>query len=89
VPWPARGGGPAGAAEDDLYRGAAGVRRPVLAGQLRGTVGTVALAPHARMTEHTELPVLYRDVQKLIEGTVPTPHLDQLLSAALLLCRAM
>jgi 2-dehydropantoate 2-reductase len=58
-------------------------------GQLRGTVGTVALAPHARMTEHTELPVLYRDVQKLIEGTVPTPHLDQLLSAALLLCRAM
>jgi 2-dehydropantoate 2-reductase len=52
-------------------------------GQLRGTVGTVALAPHSRMTEDTELPVLYRDVQKMVEGTVPTPHLDKLLSAAL------
>jgi 2-dehydropantoate 2-reductase len=54
--------------------------------QLRGTVGTVALAPHAKVSEDTELPVLYRDVQKMIEGAVPTPHLDQLLSAARLLC---
>ncbi len=54
--------------------------------QLRGTVGTVALAPHAKVSANTELPVLYRDVQKMIEGAVPTPHLDQLLSAALLLC---
>jgi 2-dehydropantoate 2-reductase len=53
-------------------------------GQLRGTVGTVALAPHSRMSKDTELPVLYRDVQKMVEGTVPTPHLDKLLSAALL-----
>jgi 2-dehydropantoate 2-reductase len=52
-------------------------------GQLRGTVGTVALAPHSRMTKDTELPVLYRDVQKMVEGTVPTPHLDKLLSAAM------
>lgn len=57
-------------------------------GQLRGPVGTVSLAPHSRMTEDTELPVLYRDVQKMIQGTVPTPHLDKLLSAALLLCLA-
>ncbi len=56
-------------------------------GQLRGTVGTVALAPHSRMTQDTELPVLYRDVRKMIQGTVPTPHLDKLLSTALLLCR--
>ncbi len=59
---------------------------PYWQGQLRGTVGTVALAPHSKVSENTELPVLYRDVQKMIEGGVPTPHLDQLLSAALLLC---
>jgi 2-dehydropantoate 2-reductase len=57
-------------------------------GQLRGTVGTVSLAPHSRMTKDTELPVLYRDVQKMLDGTIPTPHLDKLLSAALLLCLA-
>jgi 2-dehydropantoate 2-reductase len=50
--------------------------------QLRGTVGTVALAPHSRMTKDTELPVLYRDVQKMVAGMVPTPHLDTLLSLA-------
>jgi 2-dehydropantoate 2-reductase len=55
-------------------------------GQLRGTVGTVALAPHSKMTKDTELPVLYRDVQKLVGGTVPTPHLDKLLSLTPLLC---
>jgi 2-dehydropantoate 2-reductase len=59
---------------------------PYWQGQLRGTVGTVALAPHSKVSEDTELPVLYRDVQKMIEGEVATPHLDQLLSAALLLC---
>ena len=57
-------------------------------GQLRGTVGTVALAPHSKMTKDTELPVLYRDVQKLVGGTVPTPHLDKLLSLTPLLCLA-
>jgi 2-dehydropantoate 2-reductase len=55
-------------------------------GQLRGTVGTVALAPHSRITKDTELPVLYRDVQKVVAGLVPTPHLDKLLSLAQLLC---
>jgi 2-dehydropantoate 2-reductase len=62
---------------------------PYWQGQLRGTVGTVALAPHSKASEDTELPVLYRDVQKMIKGTAPTPHLDALLSAALLLCLAM
>jgi 2-dehydropantoate 2-reductase len=61
---------------------------PYWQNQLRGTVGTVALAPHAKATKDTELPVLYRDVQKMIRGTVETPHLDRLLSAALLLCPA-
>jgi 2-dehydropantoate 2-reductase len=56
-------------------------------GQLRGPVGTVSLAPHSRATKDTELPVLYRDVQKMLDGTSPAPHLDKLLSAALLLCR--
>lgn len=51
-------------------------------GQLRGTVGTVALAPHSRITKDTELPVLARDVQKMVAGMVPTPHLDKLLSLA-------
>jgi 2-dehydropantoate 2-reductase len=58
-------------------------------GQLRGTVGTVSMAPHSRMTKDTELPVLYRDVQKMVAGLVPTPHLDKLLSLAQLLCAAM
>jgi 2-dehydropantoate 2-reductase len=49
-------------------------------GQLRGPVGTVAIAPHSRATKGTELPALYRDVQKMVAGTVPTPHLDELLS---------
>jgi 2-dehydropantoate 2-reductase len=51
-------------------------------GQLRGPVGTVALAPHARMTQDTELPVLARDVQKMVEGSGRTPHLDELLALA-------
>jgi 2-dehydropantoate 2-reductase len=57
---------------------------PYWQNQLRGTLGTVALAPHSKVSQDTELPVLYRDVQKMIEGKVPTPHLDKLLSAALL-----
>ena len=57
-------------------------------GQLRGTMGTVALAPHSRMTKDTELPVLYRDVQKMVAGMVATPHLDKLLALAQLLCLA-
>jgi 2-dehydropantoate 2-reductase len=51
-------------------------------GQLRGTVGTVALAPHLRASKDTELAAIYRDVQKMIDGTVPTPHLDRLLAKA-------
>jgi 2-dehydropantoate 2-reductase len=54
--------------------------------QLRGPLGTVALAPHSRMTKDTELPVLYHDVQKMVAGMVPTPHLDKLLAPAQLLC---
>jgi len=57
-------------------------------GQLRGTLGTVALAPHSRMTKDTELPVLYRDVQKMVAGMAPTPHLDKLLTLAQSLCLA-
>ena len=57
-------------------------------GQLRGTLGTVALAPHSRMTKDTELPVLYRDVQKMVAGMAATPHLDKLLTLAQLLCLA-
>jgi hypothetical protein len=56
--------------------------------QLRGTLGTVALAPHSRMTKDTELPVLYRDVQKMVAGMAPTLHLDKLLTLAQLLCLA-
>jgi 2-dehydropantoate 2-reductase len=51
-------------------------------GQLRGTVGTVALAPHSNMTKDTELPVLYRDVQKMMAGLKATPHLGKLVSQA-------
>lgn len=53
-------------------------------GQLRGPVGTVTMAPHSSATKNTELPALYRDVQKMIAGPVPTPHLDELLAKALL-----
>jgi 2-dehydropantoate 2-reductase len=51
--------------------------------QLRGPVGTVAIAPHARATKDTELAALQREVRRLIDGTVPTAHLDALLSLAL------
>ena len=42
----------------------------------------MALAPHSRMTKDTELPVLYRDVQKMVAGMAATPHLDKLLTLA-------
>lgn len=51
-------------------------------------MGTVALAPHSRITKDTELPVLYRDVQKMVAGMAATPHLDKLLTLAQLLCLA-
>jgi hypothetical protein len=57
-------------------------------GQLRGTLGTVALAPHSGMTKNTELPILYRDVQKMVAGMAPTPHLDKLPALAQLSCLA-
>src|ERR1022692_4359080 len=50
-------------------------------GQLRGPVGTVSLAPHLRATKDTEMVALCRDVRRLVEGSVPTPYLDELLSA--------
>jgi hypothetical protein len=40
------------------------------------------------MTKDTELPILYRDVQKMVAGMAPTPHLDTLLALAQLLCLA-
>jgi 2-dehydropantoate 2-reductase len=50
-------------------------------GQLRGPVGTVAIAPHMRATRHTELPALVADVRRLVAGSRATPHLDALLAA--------
>jgi 2-dehydropantoate 2-reductase len=47
--------------------------------QLRGPVGTVAIAPHMRATWDTELPVLRADVRELVAGYGPTSHLDALL----------
>jgi 2-dehydropantoate 2-reductase len=49
--------------------------------QLRGPVGTVAIAPHVRATRDSELPVLCADVRRLIDGGGPTPHLSGLLDA--------
>ena len=34
------------------------------------------------MTKDAELPVLYRDVQKMVAGMALTPHLDKLLPLA-------
>jgi 2-dehydropantoate 2-reductase len=48
-------------------------------GQLRGPVGTMAIAPHMRATRDTELAWLKADVRRLMAGHGPTPHLDQLL----------
>lgn len=49
--------------------------------QLRGPVGTVALAPHMRTTRYTELPALRADVRRLVAGSGPTPRLDRLLGS--------
>jgi 2-dehydropantoate 2-reductase len=49
--------------------------------QLRGPVGTIAMAPHMRATRDTEFPALTADVLQLVAGHGPTPHLDRLLSA--------
>ncbi len=51
-------------------------------GQLRGPLGTLAIAPHVRATRDTEFPLLRADVHELIGGHGPTPHLDRLLPVA-------
>ncbi len=48
--------------------------------QLRGDIGRLALAPHVWKTRDTELAALTADVQDLLRGGRPTPHLDVLLS---------
>jgi len=48
-------------------------------GQLRGPVGTMAIAPHMRKTRETEFPLLSADVRHLVAGHGPAPHLDRLL----------
>jgi 2-dehydropantoate 2-reductase len=48
--------------------------------QLRGPVGTLAIAPHIRGTRDTEFPVLVACVRELVAGHGPTPHLDRLLA---------
>jgi 2-dehydropantoate 2-reductase len=48
--------------------------------QLRGPVGTLAIAPHISATRDSEFPVLVAGVRKLIAGYGPTPHLDRLLA---------
>jgi 2-dehydropantoate 2-reductase len=48
--------------------------------QLRGPLGTLAIAPHIRATRDTEFPVLAAEVRKLIADHGPTPHLDRLLA---------
>jgi 2-dehydropantoate 2-reductase len=47
--------------------------------QLRGPIGTLALAPHARTTRESEFPALTAQVRQLVAGHGPTPHLDRLL----------
>jgi 2-dehydropantoate 2-reductase len=51
--------------------------------QLRGPLGTMAIAPHVRASCDTEFPAMCRDVRALVAGHGPTPHLDRLLSADL------
>jgi 2-dehydropantoate 2-reductase len=50
-------------------------------GQLRGPLGTLAIAPHVRAARDTEFPLMCDDVRGLVAGHGPTPHLDQLLQA--------
>ena len=49
--------------------------------QLRGPLGTVAIAPHVRASRETELPMLCADVRRLVAGAGPVPHLERLLDA--------
>ncbi|MGH3249563.1 MAG: ketopantoate reductase family protein [Trebonia sp.] len=49
--------------------------------QLRGPVGTVAIAPHIRATRDTEFPRLCADVRQLVAAHGPTPHLHRLLDS--------
>ncbi len=48
-------------------------------GQLRGPLGTLAIAPHVAATRDTEFPAMVGDVRLLVAGHGPTPHLDRLL----------
>lgn len=50
--------------------------------QLRGPLGTLAIAPHIRATHDTEFPLLRADVRRLATGHGPTPHLDRLMDSA-------
>ena len=45
--------------------------------QLAGELGTLALAPHAMATQHSELPALQQQVRTLLGGTA-TPRLERL-----------
>jgi 2-dehydropantoate 2-reductase len=47
--------------------------------QLRGPLGTVAIAPHVRASRETELPILCADVRRLVAGAGPLPHLERML----------
>jgi 2-dehydropantoate 2-reductase len=47
--------------------------------QLKGPLGSVAIAPHVRATRDTEFPLISADVRRLVAGHGPTPHLDRLL----------
>lgn len=48
--------------------------------QLRGPVGVIALAPHVRASQHTELPALCADVRALLAGGRPHDTLERLLA---------
>lgn len=48
--------------------------------QLRGPIGTLALAPHVRAAGGSELPAVTAQVRQLVAGHGPTPHLDRLLA---------
>lgn len=48
-------------------------------GQLRGDLGTVAIAPRVRVTLHTELRALQRDVRTMLASGPATPRLDRLI----------
>jgi 2-dehydropantoate 2-reductase len=47
--------------------------------QLKGPLGSVAIAPHIRATRDSEFPMIRADVRRLMAGSGPTPQLDRLL----------